>query len=516
MRTTYCGHASFRIECDGVSVLIDPWLSATGAFLGSWCQFPDNSDVDLEVLRRSDFVLISHDHEDHFDLEFLRTLSPAAVIVVPHYRHTSLADVLRDELPNRVVTIEDRESYRLARHLTVTPVLQSVPIWDDCAFVIQSPAATILDLNDLKIPQVDLAWVAEHFRVDALLMQYSGANWHPHVYDYPPAKKRALARRKIFTKYRHVADVVHTLDPAMVVPCAGPPCFLDDDLFELNFSEHSIFPGPDDFYRFAAAEGFADRVRVLLPGDELLRGSGGRQLTDRNLASPPYADKRRYLDAYRERRRPALRDRLAAIPEPGGPLLGRFIDHFRPLVLANPYLAERIGGGFLIETTGADVEQIFVDFGDRADPVRRYAGERWIYRLRSDRRFLNEIVERRLKWEELLLSMRVELTRVPDVYNEPLTVFLRFADARQYEVFEAFERTRVANDWFPLEHRGRDLMVQRTCPHAGGDLSKGRIEDDCIVCPVHGWRYSLLDGTSSHPGYSINVTEVFDEHAATA
>ena len=112
--------------------------------------------------------------------------------------------------------------------------------------------------------------------------------------------------------------------------------------------------------------------------------------------------------------------------------------------------------------------------------------------------------------------MRVELTRVPDVYNEPLTVFLRFADARQYEVFEAYERTRVANDRFPLEHRGRTLMVQRTCPHAGGDLSKGRIEDDCIVCPVHGWRYSLLDGTSSHPGYSISVTEVADEHAATA
>ena len=110
--------------------------------------------------------------------------------------------------------------------------------------------------------------------------------------------------------------------------------------------------------------------------------------------------------------------------------------------------------------------------------------------------------------------MRVELTRVPDVYNEPLTVFLRFADARQYEVFEAYEKTRVANDRFPLEHRGRALMVQRTCPHAGGDLSKGRIEDDCIVCPVHGWRYSLLDGTSSHPGYSISVTEVADEHAS--
>ena len=414
---------------------------------------------------------------------------PATVVVVPRYRHTSLVDTLRRELPNRVITIEDREPFELGQGLTVTPVLQSVPIWDDCAFIIQSPTETILDLNDLKIPQVDLAWVAANFRIDTLLLQYSGANWHPHVYSYPEAKKRALARRKIFTKYRHVADVVHALDPAIVVPCAGPPCFLDDELFDLNFSEHSIFPGADDFYRFAASEGFAERVRVLMPGDELVPGRRGQELTERNLTLPPYSDKRRYLEAYRERRRPALQDHLAAIPEPDGPLLERFVDYFRPLVLANPYLAERIGGGFLIETTDDD-EQIFVDFGDRTAPVRRYVDDSWIYRLRSERRFLNEIVERRLRWEELLLSMRVELTRVPDVYNEPLTVFLRFADARQYEVFETYERTRVANDWFPLEHRGRDAHGAADVPPRRGRPLEG--QDRGRLHRVSGARVAVL------------------------
>jgi UDP-MurNAc hydroxylase len=516
MRKTYCGHASFRMEHGDVTVLVDPWLSVTGAFLGSWCQFPDTSGLDLDVLRSSDFVLISHDHQDHFDLGFLRTLSPAAVVVVPRYRHSYLVETLERELPNRVIAIEDRQPFDLGRDIRVTPVLQSVPIWDDCAFIIQSPTETILDLNDLKIPEVDLAWVARNFDIDCLLLQFSGANWHPHVYTYSRAKKRVLARRKIFTKYRHVADVVHALDPTTVIPCAGPPCFLDDELFDLNFSEHSIFPGADDFYRFALAEGFAERVRILMPGDELLTGRPGQELTEANLELPPYANKQEYLEEYRERRRPILQNHLGAIREPEGPLLERFVDHFRPLVLANPYLAERIGGGILIESTGPDREQIFVDFGDRTVPVRRYAGDPWIYRLRTERRFLNEIVEHRLRWEELLLSMRVELSRVPDVYNEPLTVFLRFADARQYEVFEAYEKTRVANDRFPLEHRGRGLMVQRTCPHAGGDLSKGQIENDCIVCPVHGWRYSLLDGSSPHPGYSISVTEVPDAQPVTA
>ena len=516
MHTTYCGHASFRMTYGGVSVLVDPWLSVTGAFLGSWCQFPDNSGLDLDELRCSDFVLISHDHQDHFDLGFLRTLSPAAVVVIPRYRNSYLADTLRRELPNRLIEIEDRQPLQLGRDLTVVPVLQSVPIWDDCAFIIETPTETILDLNDLKMPDVDLAWVARNFDIDCLLLQFSGANWHPHVYTYSEAKKSILARRKILTKFHHVADVVHALDPAVVVPCAGPPCFLDDELFDLNFSEHSIFPAADDFYDFARSAGFAERVRILMPGDELSPGPDGQELSARNLELPPYAEKREYLNSYRERRRPVIRDHLASIRQPEGPLLDRFVEYFRPLVLATPYLAERIGGGFLIETTGADPEQVYVDFGDRSAPVRRYADDAWIYRLRSEARFLNEIVEHRLRWEELLLSMRVQLSRVPDVYNEPLTVFLRFADARQYDVFEAYEKSRVANDQFSLEHRGRSFVVQRTCPHAGGDLSKGSIEGDCIVCPVHGWRYSLLDGSSAHNGYSIQVTEVFDEQAATA
>ena len=51
-----------------------------------------------------------------------------------------------------MITIEDREPFDLGQGISVTPVLQSVPIWDDCAFIIQSPTETILDLNDLKIP----------------------------------------------------------------------------------------------------------------------------------------------------------------------------------------------------------------------------------------------------------------------------------------------------------------------------------------------------------------------------
>jgi nitrite reductase (NADH) small subunit len=34
-----------------------------------------------------------------------------------------------------------------------------------------------------------------------------------------------------------------------------------------------------------------------------------------------------------------------------------------------------------------------------------------------------------------------------------------------------------------------------SCPHAGGSLSGGMIEDGTVVCPWHYWSFKLTDGT---------------------
>ncbi len=45
-----------------------------------------------------------------------------------------------------------------------------------------------------------------------------------------------------------------------------------------------------------------------------------------------------------------------------------------------------------------------------------------------------------------------------------------------------------------VEHEGRIVAHTLLCPHLGGPLAEARIEDGCLVCPWHGYRFSLLDG----------------------
>ena len=52
MRITYLGHAGFCVETSQATVIMDPWLSPTGAFDAAWFQFPRNHHLRglLEVL----------------------------------------------------------------------------------------------------------------------------------------------------------------------------------------------------------------------------------------------------------------------------------------------------------------------------------------------------------------------------------------------------------------------------------------------------------------------------------
>jgi UDP-MurNAc hydroxylase len=508
---TFYGHASVSLTNGRTSVVTDPWFSEHGAFLGAWSQFPDNSAVPLEPVRAARFIALSHDHEDHFDLNFLRTVSPSTTILVPNYHHDRFRDTVRRELTNPVVVVNDREPVELGDGITMVPVLQTVPVWDDCAFVFQCGGTTVVDLNDIKLPAADLDWIARNFSVDYLLLQFSGANWHPSVYTYGRDQKAGIARRKVETKFRAVANIVEHLDPACVVPCAGPPCFLDDDLFDLNFASESIFPTQAEFMEFARGDGFGDRVAVLMPGDVVRASTDWSELTQTNLASPAFAARETYLRDYQRRRLPAIKSELTRIERSRGSLLGKCRDYFEPLIRSAPDLSTRIGGVLLLELTGPHLERIVIDFSRPDEPVRVFTGEPWFYRLRTEARFLNEILEGRLAWEELLLSMRFEATRTPDVYNEHLIVFLRYADPKQharYERYQCRDDRDDRDDRFVLEHAHKQLFVQRTCPHAGGDLSKGRIEGDELVCPVHGWRFSLLDGACARTGSQIAIEEI--------
>jgi nitrite reductase/ring-hydroxylating ferredoxin subunit len=52
---------------------------------------------------------------------------------------------------------------------------------------------------------------------------------------------------------------------------------------------------------------------------------------------------------------------------------------------------------------------------------------------------------------------------------------------------------------------GTISVIDNRCPHAGGNLSAGRVEDGCAVCPWHYWAFRLDNGQMRDtPGVAVS------------
>lgn len=42
--------------------------------------------------------------------------------------------------------------------------------------------------------------------------------------------------------------------------------------------------------------------------------------------------------------------------------------------------------------------------------------------------------------------------------------------------------------------KGKIYALDNACPHQGGPLGEGELEEDIIVCPWHGYRFNICSG----------------------
>ena len=56
---------------------------------------------------------------------------------------------------------------------------------------------------------------------------------------------------------------------------------------------------------------------------------------------------------------------------------------------------------------------------------------------------------------------------------------------------------------------GKPTAINNVCPHRGGPLAEGTIEDGKVVCPWHQWEFDLASGVSTHsPDAKVDVYPV--------
>ncbi|MFM7891662.1 MAG: MBL fold metallo-hydrolase, partial [Actinomycetota bacterium] len=199
-----------------------------------------------------DYLYVSHLHGDHFDEPFLRErMEKSTTILLPDFPSNELRQRLTRLGFRNFIATRDGEEMELRDGLRIAIHVES-SITDgpggDSAIVVSDGTSRLVNQNDCRThdPQA----LTAHGPVDQHWLQYSGAIWYPMVYDEPKNVRHANARSKVESQFARAEHYVEAVNATVVVPSAGPPCFLDGDLFGYNMitgDEISIFPDQSRF-----------------------------------------------------------------------------------------------------------------------------------------------------------------------------------------------------------------------------------------------------------------------------
>jgi UDP-MurNAc hydroxylase len=504
MRITGLGHASVLIETAAGSVLTDPWVNP--AYFGSWFPFPDNSELDWDAVGRVDYLFVSHLHRDHFDPEHLRKhVSKKATVLLPEFPTTELEDALRDCGFTSFVKpasgdVVDLDGLEVMIQSLTSPT--DGPIGDSSLWL-HDGRYRVLNQNDARPSELEA--FRELGPVDAYLVQFSGAIWFPMVYELPARAKAAMGTTKRERQFDRTLRYIEELGASYVFPMAGPPCFLDEELWGFNdiFGDASnIFPDQTVYLDWLRSRGH-DEGRLLLPGTVARVTEPGCPVShpyDPDTIYASAATKTAYLRQMQQRRMPEVDAARATWAHPEIDVVGALKDWFTPLLAEADHIAGGIDGGVRLLAEDADRGDVDVLIDFVAREVREYAGEKVRYRFRTRRAYLEQLIaEHEIDWvNSLFLSCRFSAHRIGP-YNEFVYVFFKCLSE---------ERLNYAEGWFAEQNAEEaaetitlgDWQLQRRCPHLKADLSRfGAIADEgtqgpVLTCQMHGWRWRLSDG----------------------
>ncbi|HYO55368.1 Rieske (2Fe-2S) protein, partial [Archangium sp.] len=263
----------------------------------------------------------------------------------------------------------------------------------------------------------------------------------------------------------------------------------------INLEPVSIFPRASELFIFLQHRlaGQTPRLIEPMPGDVLDVGIGDlvslspERVTDENVSQYLRTYATLQTRGFRGRRRNLMLEEVDRIHLRLREEMQHKLDAFSlaDRVMTTLYLG-------LIELPG---QLIRVDFRSRRVEVVSEVRDLGRYTLIASAADIVRVLDRKLNWEDFLLSFRFRASRSPDVYDASLHNFLA-AEVEDLRVMcDTMLATESRKERTVVTVGGQRYAVNRYCPHQGADLREGWIEEGrYLVCPRHRWRFDLREG----------------------
>lgn len=266
MKFTVLGHACMHIECDGKSLMTDPWLYGS-CYWRSWWPYPELSQEKKDYVDqlKVDYVYLTHLHWDHFHGVTLRRLkkrNPNLKVFVPKIHSTKMIDDLKYCDIDDPIEIPHGTSVQLGQNFSLHSYQFDIST-DSCA-IITDGKTTLFDVNDCKVFGSPLKSILGKFpKIDFVFRQHSSATSIPYCIDdyktsFPSMRPPEDYIKDFFNFALHV-------NARYAIPFASNHCFLHRDTIKFNKTGVS----PEKVRKYFERSGIdpdKNRCVVMTPG----------------------------------------------------------------------------------------------------------------------------------------------------------------------------------------------------------------------------------------------------------
>lgn len=423
MRVTYLGQACLLVEAAGRKLLTDPWLTE-GAYFGTWYHTHLLADAGIhpEALPRDiDYIFLSHEHQDHFDPDSLKSFARDIPILISKFVNTRFRDAVKNLGFNNVVEYPSGEQVDLGDGFKVT-IIGTAEYTNDAAILIEAEGCRVLNETDCKLGYRDLQRIGE-LGIDVGFYMFSGANWYPIMYDYPDEILRQKVKVRRSSLLQSLVQRVKLTKPRFAVPSAGPCTVLDRKRLWLNSDDRGIFIDPKDAIKALSASHLPTQP-LFMAASDVWDSTAGYECRAPAVFNLPREE---YVARSSERLTEEIRAAQLQEPVACEDLPKRLVAYFNETVGAqSAAVRRRIGARLGIRVRGEKAGSWTIDFSsDGPDYVREGLAGNCTYKIEVEDKLLSSFLTGSMPFfEHMLLSFRVKLSRSPDEYNEPLYHFL--------------------------------------------------------------------------------------------
>lgn len=149
MQLRTLGHATLALSESSSSdpiLITDPWLFGSCYWRSWWLANPP-TDKEIDWLSRTQYIYLTHEHQDHLHIPSLRRIGASPTYLVPDFLRMEMDTYLAEQMGYHVQRLPSNKWVRLDKQLQVLCLIYPS---NDSVLLVDTPTALLINLNDVK------------------------------------------------------------------------------------------------------------------------------------------------------------------------------------------------------------------------------------------------------------------------------------------------------------------------------------------------------------------------------